>query len=520
MNKIKGIMFDIDDTLYSHKQNRIPQLTKYTIQKLKENGFQLGVCTSRFPREFCSLPSEIFELFDFVAAGTGSIFLENNQIVHIEQIDEKIVEKYIGYFEMNPNICYMWMSVDGVHFANEPDERTIHHQIDWAFECPTIQKWNHEPLYNLSFYNVTEKQMNEIYSLCNDVSIEDWHHSGQINPFQCDKAYGAKMFAKHFHLDMSEIACFGDGKNDISMIKACGMGICVGNGKDELKKQADHVCDTIENGGIYTFCVNAGWIRPIQSKIFFFDIDGTTYRHDLQIVPESTLKTIDILKTNGCKCCICTSRSPEEMIHLPKDYLDKMDGIICLAGGKIIVDNHVYLNEVDYEDTLSLIQFLNQEKIPFRYVCTDSKGYLWNSTPYVRGLFEYQYQMCPPEKEYENEKIIHLTYYPKDEKQNEQCIQYVHHSNLIHMNVSHEMTKNKVDKASSLEFVTHYYGYDLENSVAFGDGYNDVTMLQTAMIGIAMGNGSNVCQMASDYVTERIEEDGIEKACKHFNWIL
>ena len=52
MKSIRGILFDVDDTLYSHKQHRIPELTKYTIKKLKENRYILGMCTSRYLKIF------------------------------------------------------------------------------------------------------------------------------------------------------------------------------------------------------------------------------------------------------------------------------------------------------------------------------------------------------------------------------------------------------------------------------------------------------------------------------------
>ena len=54
MHKIKGIVFDIDDTLYSHKINKVPELTIYTIKELRKAGFKIGLCTSRFPKEFYS----------------------------------------------------------------------------------------------------------------------------------------------------------------------------------------------------------------------------------------------------------------------------------------------------------------------------------------------------------------------------------------------------------------------------------------------------------------------------------
>ena len=55
--------------------------------------------------------------------------------------------------------------------------------------------------------------------------------------------------------------------------------------------------------------------------------------------------------------------------------------------------------------------------------------------------------------------------------------------------------------------------------MAFGDGENDIDMLKFAGIGVAMGNSSDIVKAAADYVTDTIDNDGIEKALRHFGLI-
>ena len=59
----------------------------------------------------------------------------------------------------------------------------------------------------------------------------------------------------------------------------------------------------------------------------------------------------------------------------------------------------------------------------------------------------------------------------------------------------------------------------LEETMAFGDGGNDISMLRHAAIGIAMGQAKEDVKAAADYVTASIDEDGISKAMKHFGII-
>jgi Cof subfamily protein (haloacid dehalogenase superfamily) len=58
-----------------------------------------------------------------------------------------------------------------------------------------------------------------------------------------------------------------------------------------------------------------------------------------------------------------------------------------------------------------------------------------------------------------------------------------------------------------------------EETIAFGDGENDMGMLKLAGIGVAMGNAEEQVKKIADYVTSDIDEDGLEKALKHFQLV-
>ena len=64
-----------------------------------------------------------------------------------------------------------------------------------------------------------------------------------------------------------------------------------------------------------------------------------------------------------------------------------------------------------------------------------------------------------------------------------------------------------------------YFGISLDESMAFGDGGNDVLMLKHVGIGVAMGNAEDEVKRAADYVTDSVDEDGVEKALRHFGVI-
>ena len=74
-------------------------------------------------------------------------------------------------------------------------------------------------------------------------------------------------------------------------------------------------------------------------------------------------------------------------------------------------------------------------------------------------------------------------------------------------------------KPNGLAHTLAHLGLTREQSIAFGDGGNDVTMLEYAGIGVAMGNACDAAKAAADYVTDDITADGLAKALAHFGLI-
>ncbi len=69
-----------------------------------------------------------------------------------------------------------------------------------------------------------------------------------------------------------------------------------------------------------------------------------------------------------------------------------------------------------------------------------------------------------------------------------------------------------VDKGSSLAFLAGNLGVPIQATIAFGDGYNDLTMIARAGMGVAMANARPEVRAAADYVTGTNEEDGLALA--------
>ena len=82
-----------------------------------------------------------------------------------------------------------------------------------------------------------------------------------------------------------------------------------------------------------------------------------------------------------------------------------------------------------------------------------------------------------------------------------------------------DVTAKGDTKQKGIDEIIRYFDIKLEETMAFGDGGNDISMLRHAAIGVAMGNANDDVKETADYITTSVDEDGIQKALKHFGII-
>jgi len=79
-----------------------------------------------------------------------------------------------------------------------------------------------------------------------------------------------------------------------------------------------------------------------------------------------------------------------------------------------------------------------------------------------------------------------------------------------------ELVPLNIDKAKSLQKLLHYTGHTREEMIACGDGFNDLSMIKFAGMGVAMANAQPIVKEASDYITLSNEEDGVAHVVEMF----
>ena len=110
---------------------------------------------------------------------------------------------------------------------------------------------------------------------------------------------------------------------------------------------------------------------------------------------------------------------------------------------------------------------------------------------------------APPEVAYDHEMALREKY---------EGIASVYRSEAFFIEVMPE----NVDKASSLDRMLESLGMTRENAICCGDGFNDISMIKYAGLGVAMGNAKPEVKAAADYVTATNDEDGLVEVMNKF----
>ena len=256
---VKVIFFDIDGTLLSHTQGIVPQSAKDAIHAAQKKGIKCVIATGRDLVEMAKLP--VMDIgFDGYLTLNGNICLDQDkQMFAGNEIDPGEVEILVSIFKAG-RIPFVLIG-EKQRYINYVDDVVIQTQNATHGTIPDIGEYKGEKIYQcLAFVNAEVRQ--KLDDLLDQCSITSWNDTGiDIIAKTGGKAAGIQKFLDREGLRRSEVMAFGDGENDVAMIKFAGIGVSMGNGKDVLKQAADYVTTSVDEDGIQNALVHFGLIE-------------------------------------------------------------------------------------------------------------------------------------------------------------------------------------------------------------------------------------------------------------------
>jgi HAD superfamily hydrolase (TIGR01484 family) len=235
MTTYRLIALDLDGTLLN-KQNEISPQNLQAIRQAIDVGVKVIVSTGRGIQNILPILQK-YNLQLPIVAVNGSEVWESPNILrkrnlmpvgHVKQLHQVAVEHDLWWWSYAVEGAFnkeKWVdSIDHIQwlkfgFASEDDQ--LLHKLR-----------NH--LQALDMYELTNSH----------------HDNIEINPKGISKASGVREICQMFQISMSEVIAIGDSGNDLSMIRAAGLGVAMGNASENVKQHADVITLTNDEHGV------------------------------------------------------------------------------------------------------------------------------------------------------------------------------------------------------------------------------------------------------------------------------
>lgn len=252
-------------------------------------------------------------------------------------------------------------------------------------------------------------------------------------------------------------------------------------------------------------------------KAIFFDIDGTLVSFKTHQVPQSAIDAIGALRKKGIKVIIATGRHLNSINNLGDLQFDgyiTLNGSCCFMDGKII-----YKHSISQQDILSLVQYERDvESFPCVFVRENDMymNYKNESVEKIFHLLDFPEPPVKPLEEMTDEPVYQLISF-FEAHQEERILPIIPNCESTRWNpLFTDIVPKGSNKSVGIDKILEYLHIDLSETMAFGDGGNDISMLHHTGTGIAMGNASDEVKQAANYTTDTVDNDGILKALKEF----
>ncbi len=257
--KYKLIATDIDDTLLNRKKELSP-VTKAALMQAQENGVRLAVASGRLPYGVRPY-AEALEVFShggyYMGFNGGAVINSRGELIASHYLDSKYIQPV--YEILRPSNATVMVHKGDLIYADHKVNAYTHIEseviglpLNVVDDLPSFIDWDiHKILISGEPSELKELEQSLLSALGGEVDIylsAPWFL--EVMPKGTDKGTGLKAICDDAGVDLSEAIAFGDSFNDISMIKAAGTGIAMGNAEEALKAVADRVTDDCDHDGI------------------------------------------------------------------------------------------------------------------------------------------------------------------------------------------------------------------------------------------------------------------------------
>lgn len=255
------------------------------------------------------------------------------------------------------------------------------------------------------------------------------------------------------------------------------------------------------------------------TKIVFFDVDGTLVNYEDGRMQESTRTAIQQLKNKGIHIVAATGRP----LSMCQDLRNVGIETFITANGAYVKHQDQVIHKIPVaKEVVQVVKAFADENKQSLSFFTETLS--MNNVQVEETLKAMKETLSLQEFPVINEDIVTQEVYlmclygDKDvEKKYTSAFPHLLFKRW-HPNITNVL-QHDVSKSIAVQAVLEYFDLSPEEALAFGDGDNDIDMLEQVGFGVAMGNGSEALKNIANFVTKKSTEDGIDYALRELKII-
>ena len=267
----------------------------------------------------------------------------------------------------------------------------------------------------------------------------------------------------------------------------------------------------------------------MNKKLVFLDIDGTLTPAGSNHPPESAMRAIRAAQAAGHRIFLCTGRNPDMLSPVLKLGFE---GAVACGGGYVFSGDRVLYDcpmpDPDRETALRLLKasgvFRTIEAVDATYGDEDLGDFLAQAGDGNSELVRWRKALAEqlnirPMAEYDGRPIYKVVFMCTSDEQLTPArealsdrYQFVVQDVAAHHCLNGEIINRAFDKGRGVRVVAEALGFDIADTIGFGDSMNDLEMIETVGTSVCMENGSPALKKLSDMVCPAVEDDGLARA--------
>ena len=248
---IKAIFFDIDGTLVSLKTHRIPQSAVDAITQAKRQGVKIFISTGR-PFPLIDNIGEIRHLVDGYITTNGAWCFIGGRVISCSPIPQNDAATMVR-LAAEMNFGTLVVGEKDIIMYNDNGASEVFRQLlnvrNLKSDVPVETVLSQRVLQFTPIISMEQEERLKPY-LPGCESSRWCPDFADFTARGVNKGKGLLAMISGLNISIGETMAFGDGGNDLAIVKTAGVGVAMGNANESLKAVADYVTDTVDDNGI------------------------------------------------------------------------------------------------------------------------------------------------------------------------------------------------------------------------------------------------------------------------------